>query len=64
MSPLLRMRKITIALLALSLFVAAPATAATNGEWVKLPKPSKGFADGNKVMPSKGFADGNKGEPA
>jgi hypothetical protein len=61
--PLLRMRKITISLVALSLFVAAPAVAAQGGP-VKPPKPSKGFADGNTRLPTKGFADGNKGEPA
>ena len=65
MIPLLRMRKITISLVALSLFVAAPATAsAAKGGPVKPPKPTKGFADGNDWCPSKGFADGNKGEPA
>ena len=63
MIPLLRMRKIVVSLVALSLFVAAPATAATD-EWSKLPKPSKGFADGHNRLPSRGFADGNKGEPA
>jgi hypothetical protein len=63
--PLLRMRKITVSLVALSLFVAAPATAsAAKGGPVKPPKPSKGFADGNTRFPTKGFADGNKGEPA
>jgi Spy/CpxP family protein refolding chaperone len=49
---LLRMRKITIALIALALFVAAPASAAADSS--KLPKPAKGFADGHK-----GFADGH-----
>jgi hypothetical protein len=58
---LLRMRKITVCLVALSLFVAAPAAAAKGGP-VK-PKPSKGFADGNSLFPTKGFADGNKGNP-
>lgn len=64
MIPLLRMRKITISLVALSLFVAAPAAAAKGGP-VKPPKPPKGFADGNsRVDAPKGFADGNKGNPA
>ena len=61
MIPLLRMRKITVFLIALSLFVAAPAAAAKGGP-VKPPKPPKGFADGNERFPSKGFADGNKRE--
>ena len=61
--PLLRMRKITVSLVALSLFVAAPAAAA-KVDRAHPPKPSKGFADGNTRFPSKGFADGNKGEPA
>jgi hypothetical protein len=61
--PLLRMRKIMVSLVALSLFVAVPTAAAKDGP-VKPPKPDKGFADGNSRLPSKGFADGNKGEPA
>ena len=61
MIPLLRMRKITISLVALSLFVAAPAAAAKGGPV----KPPKGFADGNSRFDApKGFADGNKGNPA
>jgi hypothetical protein len=56
--PLLRMRKITVFLIALSLFVAAPAAAAKGGP-VNPPKPLKGFADGNERS-WKGFADGNK----
>jgi hypothetical protein len=55
------MRKITLCLVALSLFVASPAAAADGGS--KSSKPDKGFADGNKCQPSKGFADGNKNEP-
>ena len=65
MIPLLRMRKITVSLVALALFVAAPATAgAAKGGPVKPPKLDKGFADGHSREPSKGFADGHKGEPA
>jgi hypothetical protein len=43
--PLLRMRKIAVSLVALSLLVAVPAAGAHDGP--KLPKPAKGFADGN-----------------
>jgi hypothetical protein len=56
------MRKITVFLIALSLFVAAPAAAAKAAGPVKPPKPAKGFADGNERLLSKGFADGNKRE--
>jgi hypothetical protein len=57
------MRKITVFLVALSLFVAAPAAAAKGGPGK--PKPSKGFADGNsRGEAPKGFADGNKGHGA
>ena len=52
MISLLRMRKIMLALIALALFVAAPASAAAGS--FKLPKPAKSYADVGK-----GFADGN-----